>query len=70
MRFEAAMQCLRSGDRTVMHGVDLTEVDFAVQKHLQFFVARLARYHAGHGVAVFTEAPQRLGQVFTASPGV
>jgi hypothetical protein len=70
VRFEAAMQYLRSGDRTFMHGVNLAEVDLAVKKHLQLFVARVARYRARHCVAVFTEAPQRLGHVFTTSPGV
>jgi hypothetical protein len=70
VRFEAAMQDLRSGDRTFVHGVNLTKVDVAVKKHLQLFVAWLARYHARHCVAVFTEDPQRLGHAFTASPGV
>jgi hypothetical protein len=57
VRFEAAVQYLRSGDRTFVDGVNLTEVDLAVKKYLQLFVARLARYRAGHGVAVFAEAP-------------
>ena len=67
MRFEAAMQYLRSGDRTFVHGVNLTEVDVAVKKHLQLFVAWLAGDHARHCVAIFTEDPQRLGHALTDS---
>ena len=61
MSLEAAMECLRSGDRTLVHGVYLTEVDLAVQKYLQLFVARLAGDHTRHCVAVFTKDPQRVG---------
>ena len=61
MSLEAAMQYVRSGDRTFVHGVYLTEVNLAVQKHSQLFVARLAGDHARHCVAVFTEDPQRVG---------
>jgi hypothetical protein len=70
VRFEAAMQYLRSGDRTVVHSVNLTEVDLAVEKHLQLFVVWLARYRARHRVAVFTKDPHRLSQAFTASADV
>ena len=70
MRFEAAMQYLRSGDRTLVHGVNLTEVDLAIEKHLQLLVAWLARYHAGHCVAIFTEDPRCLGHAFTTDPDV
>ena len=61
MSLEAAMQYVRSADRTFVYGVHLTEVNLAVQKHSQLFVARLAGDHARHCVAVFTKDPQRVG---------
>ncbi|HUQ73056.1 MAG TPA: hypothetical protein VM165_26235 [Planctomycetaceae bacterium] len=70
VRSESAMQYVRSADRTFVHRVNLTEVDFAIEKHLQFFVAWLAGDHAGHCVAVFTEDPQSLCHPITASLGM
>src|SRR5271169_4066256 len=70
VRFEAAMQYVRSADHAFVHGVNLTEVDLAVEKHLQLFVAWFAGDHARHRVAVFVEDPQSLGHALTASPGM
>jgi hypothetical protein len=61
---------VRSADRAFVHGVNLAEVDVAVEKHLQLFVAWFAGDHARHRVAVFAEDPQSLCHALTASPGM
>jgi hypothetical protein len=70
VHFEAVMQGSRSADHAFVHRMNLAEVDILVEKHLQFLMARLARDRTRHGVAVFSEDPQRTHHSLCASHGV
>ena len=39
VRFEAAMQCVRSANQAFVHGVNLAEVELAVHEDLQLLTA-------------------------------
>jgi hypothetical protein len=61
VRHETVTQSVRSTDGAFMNGVNLAEVDLAVQEHAQLFMTWRAHHNARHRATVFAEDPQRFG---------
>ena len=58
------MEGVSPADGTVVHGVDLAQVDVLVKQHLQLFVPGLAQDDARHRMAVLAENPQGASRSF------